>query len=40
MYIYTVGAYDNGNVWCIDYVHVNILLVLLQDVGGFSATGR
>lgn len=28
----TVGAYANGNVWCIDYIHVNILLVLLQDV--------
>lgn len=24
----TVGAYANGNVWCIDYIHVNILLVL------------
>lgn len=38
----TLGTYDNGNVWYIDYIHVNILLVLLQDVavGGYSVMGR
>lgn len=42
MDVCTVGTYDNGNVWYIDYIHVNILLVILQDVasGGCFVTGR